>query len=265
MKIKLEKLSKRFGEHIVLNEIDFEDDFSTLAIIGASGGGKSTLLRILGGLLEPTSGKAELNGLSPWGSSNKSGSENPLSTKESKDVFSSEKQLSYRRQIGFVFQQNGLLKHMTAIENITMPLIKVHGLLKTEAKERGMELLSRFGLEKEADKYPYALSGGQAQRIAIARAIAPNPSLILLDEPTSALDPEYTVEVLNMIRELKEEGRHFIIVTHEMGFARKACEKTMFLYDGKVAEFGYSERLFASPQSQALTRFLKTLLEWNVT
>ena len=244
MRIKLNKLTKQFGNHMVLNHIDFEDDFTTLAIIGSSGGGKSTLLRILGGLLEPTSGQAMLDGRASNGNR--------------------ADHLLYRRQLGYVFQQNGLLKHLTALENITMPLIKVHGYSKEEAGKRANQLLSRFGLENEADKYPFALSGGQSQRISIARAIAPNPSLLLLDEPTSALDPEYTIEVLNMIQELKEEGRNFIIVTHEMGFARKACEKTMFLHDGKIMEYGHSDHLFASPQSPVLKKFLATLLEWNV-
>ena len=244
MRIKLDRLTKAFGDHMVLDHIDFEDDFSTLAVIGSSGGGKSTLLRILAGLIPPTSGHAMLDGKSPVGKT--------------------ADQLAYRRQLGFVFQQNGLLKHLTAIENITMPLIKVHGLGKAEAEKRAKDLLIRFGLEKERDKYPYALSGGQSQRIAIARAIAPNPVLLLLDEPTSALDPEYTVEVLDMIRELKEEGRNFIIVTHEMGFARKACEKTMFLHEGRISEYGLSDRLFASPATDSLKKFLATLLEWNV-
>lgn len=244
MKIKLDKLTKQFGEHLVLDHIDYEDEFTTLAIIGSSGGGKSTLLRILGSLLKPSSGKAMLDGRSSQGKN--------------------AEELDYRRQLGFVFQQNGLLKHLTAIENITMPLIKVHGYNKPDATKRANDLLTRFGLTNEAEKYPYALSGGQSQRIAIARAIAPNPSLLLLDEPTSALDPEYTIEVLNMIQELKDEGRNFIIVTHEMGFARKACEKTMFLSEGKILEYGYSDELFASPQSPALRKFLATLLEWNV-
>lgn len=244
MRIKLEQLTMEFGGHVVLDHIDFEDDFTTLAIIGSSGGGKSTLLRILGSLLSPSLGTAMLNGRAAGGRA--------------------AEQIEYRRQLGFVFQQNGLLKHLTAIDNITMPLIKVHGYRKEAALARAKELLHRFGLENEAEKYPYALSGGQSQRIAIARAIAPNPSLLLLDEPTSALDPEYTIEVLDMIDELKDEGRSFIIVTHEMGFARNACEHTMFLSDGKIREYGKSEDLFSNPQSPELRKFLATLLEWNV-
>ncbi len=123
--------------------------------------------------------------------------------------------------------------------------------------------MSRFGLSKEAGKYPNALSGGQSQRIAIARAIAPSPSLILLDEPTSALDPEYTVEVLNMVEELSKEKIRFIIVTHEMGFARHACEKTMFLGEGRILEYGRSSELFSEPKTEALKRFLERLLEWS--
>ena len=245
MRIKLDNLTKAFGSHTVLDEINFEDDFTTLAMVGSSGGGKSTLLRIIASLLEPTSGQVILDGRPAQGSK--------------------KEQLSYRRRLGFVFQQNGLLKHLSAVDNITMPLIKVHGYSKSTATERAIQLLDRFGLRGEADKYPYALSGGQSQRIAIARAIAPNPSLLLLDEPTSALDPEYTIEVLDMIGELKDEGRNFIIVTHEMGFARKACEKTMFLYDGKIEEYGYSRQLFSAPRSPMLKKFLATLLEWNVT
>ena len=243
MRIKLDNLTKTFDRHTVLDGLSFEDDFTTLAMVGSSGGGKSTLLRIIASLLEPTSGRVILDGHPAQGSK--------------------KEQLAYRRRLGFVFQQNGLLKHLSAVDNITMPLIKVHGFSKSNARQRALQLLDRFGLRGEADKYPYALSGGQSQRIAIARAIAPNPSLLLLDEPTSALDPEYTIEVLNMIGELKEEGRNFIIVTHEMGCARKACEKTMFLYNGKIEEYGLSRQLFPAPQSAALKRFLATLLEWN--
>lgn len=244
MRIKFEKLSKAFDKLVVLDQVDFDEEISTLAIIGSSGGGKSTLLRMIGGLIEPTSGRIVMDG-------------QPIDEKGAG-------LLKYRRSIGFVFQQNGLLKHLSAIDNITMPLIKVHGYSKEEAEARAWQLLKQFGLEQEADKYPYALSGGQSQRIAIARAVAPEPGILLLDEPTSALDPEYTIEVLNMIRELKEAAMHFIIVTHEMGFARNACEHTMFLSDGKIREYGKSEDLFSNPQSPELRKFLATLLEWNV-
>lgn len=244
MKVKLNQLTKCFGEHKVLDAIDFEDEITTLAIIGTSGGGKSTLLRILGGLIEATDGQAVING--------------QCITEKGASL------LEYRRKIGFVFQQNGLLKHLTALQNVTMPLIKVHGYSKEKAEERAMELLNHFGLKKEAGKRPIALSGGQNQRIAIARAIAPNPKFLLLDEPTSALDPEYTIAILNMIQELKQEKMDFIIVTHEMGFARHACEKTMFLNDGRILEYGKSEEIFSEPKTPQLKHFLDNLLEWNV-
>ena len=239
MNISLHNICMQFGPQEVLKRIDFHDEVSTLAIIGPSGGGKSTLLRILGGLLKPTDGQGEVGG-------------RPI-----------QDSAAYRKTLGFVFQQNGLLKHKTALENITMPLLQVHGFSKEEASKRARGLLERFGLSNEAEKYPHALSGGQCQRIQIARAIAPSPDLILLDEPTSALDPEYTIEVLDMVLALVKEGVRFIIVTHEMGFARRACEKTMFLGEGRILEYGESESLFENPKSEALKRFLNKLLEWS--
>ena len=127
-----------------------------------------------------------------------------------------------------------------------------------------MSLLKRFGLENDGNKKPSELSGGQQQRIAIARAVAPKPKLLLLDEPTSALDPEYTNEVLDIVDELKKDGLDFIIVTHEMGFARHACDKVAFLYDGRLIEYGESSELFTHPETTELGRFLIKLLEWNV-
>lgn len=245
MRIELIGLSKSFSRGvIVLKPLDFCADVSTLAIIGPSGDGKSTLLRILGGLLSPTAGRLIVD------HEEVTGEEGVL--------------LTHRRRIGFVFQQGGLFKHMTAMQNITVPLIKVHGLTQGAAEARGMELLTRFGLGRAADKKPAALSGGEQQRIAIARAIAPKPKMLLLDEPTSALDPEYTTEVLDMINELKQEGMDFIIVTHEMGFARSACEKAAFLYAGQLLEYGDSEQLFANPGTEELRRFLSKLLVWRV-
>ena len=245
MKIKIQDLSKSFiqGKDILKN-LNFNDDIHSLAIIGPSGGGKSTLLRILGGLLAPTNGEIWIN--------------------DKKINYEETLLHNYRKEIGFVFQQNGLLKHMTALENITHPLIEVHGYSQEEANKIGLELLTRFGLKNDIHKKPSALSGGQKQRVGIARAIAPKPNFLLFDEPTSALDPEYTIEVLDIIRELQTEGIDFIIVTHEMGFARHACEKVAFLADNQLLEYGNSEEIFNSPKNYKLQKFLKKLLERNV-
>jgi len=224
----------------VLRDINFDDDIKTLALIGRSGCGKSTLLRILGGLIPASGGTAVVDGHRAVDHEN------------------------YRKKIGFVFQQGGLFSHLSAWENITLPLIKVHGFAGERARARAHELLERFGLIQEADKKPSQLSGGQKQRIAIARAVAPKPGMLLLDEPTSALDPEYTTEVLNMIRELKKENLSFIIATHEMGFALHACEKVAFLCEGRIMEYGASKEVFAKPATAALAEFLSKLLEWKV-
>ena len=245
MRVEFNNLSKRFDDNLsVLEPMDFADDIHTLAVIGPSGGGKSTLLRILGGLITPTTGEILMDG---------------------EPIGRDERALQrYRANLGFVFQQSGLFKHLNALENITLPLEKVHGYSKEAAYERANALLRRFGLENDAQKHPAALSGGQQQRVAIARAIAAKPKLLLLDEPTSALDPEYTTEVLDIVDELKNEGLDFIIVTHEMGFARHACEKIVFLCEGRLIEYGESAELFGNPQTLQLKNFLGKLLEWNV-
>ncbi len=243
MLIKLKNINKEFEKgSLILDDINLEDEIETLAIIGPSGGGKSTLLRILGGLLEQTSGSFSIN--------NKEITHDSL--------------YEYRKNIGFVFQQNGLLAHLSALHNITLPLIKVHGYSKEEAYKRGEEILGKFGLKEDMHKKPAQLSGGQQQRVSISRAISARPKFVLLDEPTSALDPEYTTEVLDMVNELKGEGAKFIIVTHEMGFARHACDKVAFLYDGKLLEYGNSKEVFSKPKSEELQNFLGKLLEWNV-
>ena len=245
MRIEFHGLTKKFETgQVVLQSMDFADDVHSLAIIGPSGGGKSTLLRILGGLLIPSEGEVSVNGkLLP------------------KDYDELQK---YRKEIGFVFQQGGLFRHMNALDNIVIPLMKVHGYSKEQATDRAMDLLTRFGLEEDILKKPAALSGGQQQRVAIARAIAARPNLLLLDEPTSALDPEYTTEVLDIVNELKQEGMDFIIVTHEMGFARHACEKAAFLCEGRLMEYGPSETLFHQPETEQLQGFLGKLLEWEM-
>jgi len=239
MRLKINDMSHSFLDNSgnmkkVLSHVNFDDDISTLSLIGPSGGGKSTLLRILGGLIKPTEG----------------------------DFFIDCK------NTGFVFQQNGLFKHWTGIQNITIPLEKVYGYNAEDAKHRAEELLDRFGLLSDSFKYPSQLSGGQQQRIAIARAVASRPDLLFLDEPTSALDPEYTVEVLDMIKELKEEGLNFIIVTHEMGFAKRACEKTGFLgppainSGARFLEFGKSLDVFENPKDPIVKNFLDKILMW---
>lgn len=240
MKIKITDLNKSFAEKKVLENINLHMDCNTLALIGKSGCGKSTLLRILGALIPADCGTAKINDL---------------------EILDSP---AYRKEIGYVFQQNGLLKHLTALENITMPLTLVHGYTKIDAQNRALELLERFGLAAEINKFPRQLSGGQQQRISIARAVAPKPQILLLDEPTSALDPEYTNEVLDMINELRGDGVGFIIATHEMGFARHACEKTAFINNGTIYEQGNSQELFTNPQTAELKKFLSKLLEWNV-
>ncbi len=243
MRISIAGLRRSFADREVLRGIDFDDEVTTLAIIGPSGGGKSTLLRIVAGLLAPSAGTVALDGT---------------------PVRYDERSLpAYRAQLGFVFQQGGLFQHLSARENVVLPLVAVHGVPADEAHARADELLDRFGMRAEADKRPAELSGGQQQRVAIARAVAPRPRLLLLDEPTSALDPEYTSEVLDILRDLRAEGARFIVVTHEMGFARRACDKVAFLHGGILREYGPSERIFNDPQTPELKRFLGKLLEWS--
>ncbi|WP_251197623.1 amino acid ABC transporter ATP-binding protein [Anaerotardibacter muris] len=244
MRVKLEHLCRSFDGVEVLHDISFDEEVASLAIIGPSGGGKSTLLRIIGGLLAPTSGSMEIDG-------------DPIE-------FDEAALRNYRTTLGFVFQDGGLFHHLDALENVALPLRTVHHLSEDEAQSRSLELLERLGLADSLKKRPAQLSGGQKQRVAIARALAVRPRLLLLDEPTSALDPEFTTEVLDVVRDLKDEGTRFIIVTHEMGFARHACDKVAFLYDGRLLEHGDAARIFDQPQTAELKRFLSRLLEWSI-
>lgn len=157
--------------------------------------------------------------------------------------------LKYRSRIGFVSRQGGLFSHMSAIDNITLPLEIVHGYSKKAAQKRACYILDKFGLRAESEKLPSMLSGGQKQRTAIARAVTHNPDFLLFDESTSALDSEYTTEVLNVINQLNEEGMNFLITTHEMGFAREACDYTAFLHNGKIREFSRSDKLLTDPDT----------------
>ena len=243
MKLELRGLIKRFGTHTVIDGIDLAlEDVHCLALIGPSGGGKSTLLRLIAGLEYPTDGEVEVNGR--------------------RIQYDDEALLRYRRSIGTVFQAYNLFPHLTALRNITLPLEKVHGRQPAEARELAEATLDRFQLLPHAHKRPAELSGGQRQRVAIARAIAIKPQVVLLDEPTSALDPEMTAEVLELIEELKNEGRDLLLVTHEMGFARELADRVALLAEGRIAEIGPPEQLFANPQSEATRAFLRRVLRY---
>jgi len=243
MDLQLHQIVKAFGAHRVLDGVegDFQE-IRTLALIGPSGSGKSTLLRLIAGLLVPDSGTIVLDG---------------------ETIPATEPELRrYRRSIGVVFQAFNLFPHLSALENLTLPLEKVHGQTPEEAMETALSVLRRFRLEKEAHKRPAELSGGQKQRVAIARAIAIKPKLLLFDEPTSALDPEMTAEVLEVIEELRFQGSDFVLVTHEMGFARKVADQVAFLADGKIVEAGPAEAVFEAPQSPVCSAFLAKVLRY---
>jgi polar amino acid transport system ATP-binding protein len=214
----------------------------TLALVGPSGGGKSTLLRLLAGLDRPDSGSLLVNGVA---------------------LARSEEELrQYRRTIGIVFQAYNLFPHLSARDNVVLPLVEVHGFSKSDAGARADDVLQRFQLADHAHKQPGLLSGGQRQRVAIARALAIDPKFLLLDEPTSALDPEMTAEVLDVIAELRESGKPIVLVTHEMGFARRSADLVAFVADGGLRECAPAEEFFGNPSSPATRRFLEKILKY---
>jgi len=243
MQLEINNITKSYGGHAALNGVTLSiPEMSIMALIGPSGGGKSTLLRIIAGLEIPDNGNFSLDG-------------EPVQTNE-------EYLLPYRRQIGVVFQAFNLFPHLTALQNISLPLEKVHGYSPDEAATYSLQLLSRFQLAGHALKTPAQLSGGQKQRVAIARAVAIRPRLLLFDEPTSALDPEMTVEVLDLISELRLEGCPILIVTHEIGFARKVADQVVFIHEGRVLEYGNAADLFEKPTTAEMQGFLDKVLRY---
>ena len=243
MRLDFSGVSKAFGELQALRDVTLGvAQFQSLAIIGPSGGGKTTLLRIVAGLETPDSGQLAIDG-------------EPID-------FSEAALLAHRRSIGTVFQAYNLFPHLTARQNVMLPLVRVHGVAAVEASEIVDTLFERFQLSAHADRHPAELSGGQQQRVAIVRAIAIKPRFLIFDEPTSALDPEMTAEVLDLIAELRSEGRDLIIVTHNMGFAREVSDRCLFIADGQALEAGRSDELFGRPQHPLLVGFLAKVLRY---
>lgn len=239
--IRTVDLKKAFGDHLVLNGISQHiEKGEKVVIIGPSGSGKSTFLRCLNLLEEPTSGDVIFEG------------QKINSPKVNID--------QVRQRMGMVFQQFNLFPMKTVRQNITLAPVKLGKMTQDQADERAAELLKRIGLPDKADAYPGMLSGGQQQRIAIARALAMNPDLMLFDEPTSALDPEMVGEVLNIMKELAEDGMTMVVVTHEMGFAREVGSRVLFIDQGVVAEENTPYEFFTEPQNPRLRDFLSKVL-----
>lgn len=245
MRLEARAVVKRFGAFHALDGATFETpaESRVVALLGPSGGGKSTLLRVLGCLLPADGGELRLDG-------------EALPAEEARAR-------AERRRNGFVFQGYNLFPHLSALENVALPLREVHGVSAEAARRRGLELLERLGLAQHADKKPAQLSGGQQQRAAIARALAPRPRLLLLDEPTSALDPMMTGEVLDVIRELAEEGQQIVLATHEVAFARQVADWVVFLAAGRVEESVAATAFFERPQSEHAKDYLESLMRYR--
>ena len=221
-----------------------------MVVIGPSGSGKSTFLRRLNLLEEPTGGEIIFNGVD-------------ITKKKYKDASGKTVKLDIdklRQKMGMVFQHFNLFPHKTILENMTLAPMKVRGVSKEEAEKKALELLDRVGLKDRADAYPIQLSGGQKQRVAIVRALAMEPEVMLFDEPTSALDPEMVGEVLDVMKELAEEGMTMVVVTHEMGFAREVGNRVLFMADGQLIEQGTPEDIFENPTNPRLKEFLSKVL-----
>ena len=238
---EIKDLQKKFGSLTVfdgLSETICKGD--VVVIIGPSGGGKSTFIRCLNLLEQPTAGKIYFEGEDI--------------TVKGFDVN------KHRQKVGMVFQQFNLFNNLTVLENITISLTKVKKQSEEESKEKALKLLKRVGLEDKANAYPSQLSGGQKQRIAIVRALAMEPDVLLFDEPTSALDPEMVGEVLQVISDLARDGITMVVVTHEMGFARKVGTRVLFMDGGQIAEQGTPEEIFEYPQNARTKEFLSKVI-----
>ena len=239
--IDVKNLHKSFGNHEVLKGVNEHiEKGEKVVVIGPSGSGKSTFLRCLNLLEEPTGGEIIFEG---------------------QNITAKDTDINLvRRRMGMVFQQFNLFPHLTVRENIKLAPVKLKVMTDEEADKRALELLARVGLPDKADSYPAQLSGGQQQRIAIARALAMNPDVMLFDEPTSALDPEMVGEVLEIMKELADDGMTMVVVTHEMGIARVVATRVLFMDGGNIVEQNEPKEFFANPQHPRLKDFLSKVL-----
>ena len=239
--VHVENLKKNFGKLEVLKDISVDiAEGEVVVLLGPSGSGKSTFLRCLNQLEIATAGKILVDG-------------NDVTDKHI-DIN------KVRENIGMVFQHFNLFDHKTVLENIMMAPVELKKMTKEEAKEKGMQLLKRVGMDSKADCYPSQISGGQKQRVAIARALAMNPKIMLFDEPTSALDPEMVGEVLAVMRELASEGMTMVVVTHEIGFAREVADRVIFMDDGYIVEQGTPQEVILNPKEPRTIDFLNKVL-----
>ena len=242
--LEVRNLCKSFNTEEVLNGIDFRvDKGEVIAVLGPSGSGKTTLLRCISFLERADCGEIIFDSL-----------QHDMSHISKKMI------RELRMQMGFVFQSFNLFRNMTALQNVMEGLTVARKIPKQEAESTAWEMLKKVGLEDRANYYPDQLSGGQQQRVAIARAIATNPKVILFDEPTSALDPELTGEVLEVMKKLAEEGTTMVVVTHELGFAREAADRVVFMADGQVVEEAPAREFFEHPQMDRTKQFLRKML-----
>ena len=249
--IKTENICKSFGSVEVLKNVSLTvEPGEVVVIIGPSGAGKSTYLRSLNHLEKPTSGKI-------W-----------IDDKLIEDRVNGHNQVKLPHkeraaillEMGMVFQRFNLFPHKTALQNVMLAPMNVKGVPEKEAKEKAVKLLNQVGLGDKLDSYPAKLSGGQQQRVAIARALAMEPKMMLFDEPTNALDPELVGDVLNVMKELAEEGMTMLVVTHEMGFAREVADRVVFMYDGAILEEGSPKEIFTNPKHDRTRQFLQSVL-----
>ncbi|AZS48950.1 MULTISPECIES: amino acid ABC transporter ATP-binding protein [Microbacterium] len=235
--IEARGVRKRFGDHDVLRGIDLSvGTHEVVVLIGASGSGKSTLLKTMNLIEGIDDGQIFLSG------------EDITDPRVDADAV--------RARIGVVFQHFNLFPHLTVLDNVTLAAVRVHGMRKTEARAKARELLDTLGLGAKADEYPDRLSGGQQQRVAIVRAVLTQPEVLLLDEITSALDPQLVGEVLDLVRQLKQQGATIVMATHEMSFAREVADRIVFLEHGVVVEQGPPSQVFDAPQHAATAEFL---------